>query len=383
MPALSLADHTQRPSPPVLILALDPGRNVSFVAVRVTSPSRDGFRVAAFGKIPVTFSHGAQPSSPEQVISLTEHEESSWSSSSSTNPLLLRAIPDPQAASDAISAPWHKESSWSSSDSAGSLFELVSEHKRLGDGVLVVLEAQRGYLREHLSDPLQALMRTIGWDFCLMPPSERLHRLGVTSDKASVVRCAIEHFPPNTALHVFLGNGPVEQVHDMADAALFAVMVMESKFSIPSLSAAISAPSGCEVASHIASVYSRSISSDKLGANASRIASCAATVAKSLLNVWVDAGSGANRSSTSLTRNNLRNMRVCSSEASDLCIFFRSLLKWAKGSNGQLAFVELNHPNHGSVRLWAGKQNRVVVQKGDLEAFFCIFVKKMAPAARG
>mmetsp|Transcript_42233 Transcript_42233/g.82628 ORF Transcript_42233/g.82628 Transcript_42233/m.82628 type:complete len:349 (+) Transcript_42233:1311-2357(+) len=348
MPALSLADHTQRPSPPVLILALDPGRNVSFVAVRVTSPSRDGFRVAAFGKIPVTFSHGAQPSSPEQVISLTEHEESSWSSSSSTNPLLLRAIPDPQAASDAISAPWHKESSWSSSDSAGSLFELVSEHKRLGDGVLVVLEAQRGYLREHLSDPLQALMRTIGWDFCLMPPSERLHRLGVTSDKASVVRTQSS-----------LGS------------------------SIPSLSAAISAPSGCEVASHIASVYSRSISSDKLGANASRIASCAATVAKSLLNVWVDAGSGANRSSTSLTRNNLRNMRVCSSEASDLCIFFRSLLKWAKGSNGQLAFVELNHPNHGSVRLWAGKQNRVVVQKGDLEAFFCIFVKKMAPAARG
>jgi len=204
-------------------------RNVSFVAVRVTSPSRDGFRVAAFGKIPVTFSHGAQPSSPEQVISLTEHEESSWSSSSSTNTLLLRAIPDPQAASDAISAPWHKESSWSSSDSAGSLFELVSEHKRLGDSVLVVLEAQRGYLREHLSDPLQALMRTIGWDFCLMPPSEKLHRLGVTSDKASVVRCAIEHFPPNTALHVFLGNGPVEQVHDVADAALFAIMVMESK----------------------------------------------------------------------------------------------------------------------------------------------------------
>ena len=75
-------------------------------------------------------------------------------------------------------------------------------------------------------------------------------------------------------------------------------------------------------------------------------------------------------------------MQVCSSEASDLCIFVHSLLKWAKGSNGQLAFVELTHSDHGCVRLWAGKQNQMQVQKGDMEAFLGIFVKKMVPASR-
>jgi len=143
------------------------------------------------------------------------------------------------------------------------------------------------------------------------------------------------------------------------------------------------------MASDIASLYSRSTSSDKLGANvprrteiASRIASCTAAIEKSLLNVWLDAGSAADRRTTSLTRKSLRRMCVCSSEASDLCIFFLSLLKWAKGSSGKLAYVELIHPNHGSVRLWAGKQDRMEVQKRDLEAFLGIFVKKMTPAAR-
>ena len=143
------------------------------------------------------------------------------------------------------------------------------------------------------------------------------------------------------------------------------------------------------MASHIASVYSRSKSSDKLGANvprrgeiASRIASCAAAVVKSLLNVWLDAGSAADRRTISLTRNNLRKMEVCSSEASDLGIFFNSLLKWARGSSGQLAYVELIHPSHGHVRLWAGKQDRMEVQRRDVEAFLGIFVKKMTPAAR-
>jgi len=142
------------------------------------------------------------------------------------------------------------------------------------------------------------------------------------------------------------------------------------------------------VASHIAKIYSRSRTSDKLGANvprraeiASRIASCKAKVAGSLLNVWMDAGTGAKRRTIPLTRKSLRDMRVCSSEASDLCIFFHSLVKWAKGSSGQVAFVELDHPGHGRVRLWSGKRDRVEVQRGDLEAFLGIFVKKMVPAS--
>ena len=73
-----------------------------------------------------------------------------------------------------------------------------------------------------------ALITDIGWRLVSMPPSEKFHRLGVTADKTECVTCAARHFQ-GTPLQQFLTRGPVSQVHDVADAALFAVMAMESE----------------------------------------------------------------------------------------------------------------------------------------------------------
>jgi hypothetical protein len=47
----------------------------------------------------------------------------------------------------------------------------------------VVWEQQRGYLREHLSDPFLFTARKLGWPVKIMPPSEKYHRIGVSSNK--------------------------------------------------------------------------------------------------------------------------------------------------------------------------------------------------------
>jgi hypothetical protein len=97
-----------------------------------------------------------------------------------------------------------------------------------GDVIIFVLERQRGYLREHLHDPLAALITDLGWTLVSMSPSEKFHHLGVTSDKTESVSCAARHFR-GSQLHTFLTAGPVSEVHDVADVALFAVMAMDLK----------------------------------------------------------------------------------------------------------------------------------------------------------
>ena len=63
------------------------------------------------------------------------------------------------------------------------LFGLVEKGRQETQECHVVWEQQRGYLREHLGDPFVAEARRIGWPVKTMPPSEKYHRMGVSSNK--------------------------------------------------------------------------------------------------------------------------------------------------------------------------------------------------------
>ena len=93
----------------------------------------------------------------------------------------------------------------------------------------------------------------------------------------------------------------------------------------------VKAPSGCPLASHLAHLYfTQARCSNRYGANiprrneiASRIAACRIAI----LNLPCTQGDYQEvaASIVSLTRANLRDMGVCSSEAADLCKFFRTV----------------------------------------------------------
>ena len=87
---------------------------------------------------------------------------------------------------DALTNPL--EAVWESAETsrqctARTLFGLVECGRRSAHESCVVWEQQRGYLREHLSDPFIAETRRLGWPVRVMPPSEKYHRMGVSSDK--------------------------------------------------------------------------------------------------------------------------------------------------------------------------------------------------------
>mmetsp|Transcript_59955 Transcript_59955/g.147393 ORF Transcript_59955/g.147393 Transcript_59955/m.147393 type:complete len:223 (+) Transcript_59955:73-741(+) len=184
-PALSGSTSSPRDpclTGPVLVVSLDPGSSISFVCVRIcTSTQHSSAEVVAFGRISI--------------------------------PSFADILPH-QAADAALTSSWSSESSWLSHSllegMCSDLLMLVSVCQARGDRVIFVLERQRGYLREHLHDPLAALISDIGWRLVSMPPSEKFHRLGVTADKTECVTCAARHFQ-GTPLQQFLTRGPVSR----------------------------------------------------------------------------------------------------------------------------------------------------------------------------
>ena len=63
------------------------------------------------------------------------------------------------------------------------LYSLVERCKRATTESCVVWERQRGYLREHLGDPFLSTAHKLGWPIKIMSPSEKYHRIGVSSNK--------------------------------------------------------------------------------------------------------------------------------------------------------------------------------------------------------
>ena len=103
---------------------------------------------------------------------------------------------------------------------------------------------------------------------------------------------------------------------------------------IPTPACSVMKPSGCAVAAYLAKLYhTHARSSGRGGANiprrieiASRIAACRIHLSHPahLPSGWLDVAAEI----IVLTRANLRDMGVCSSEAADLCMFFKAVQSW-------------------------------------------------------
>ena len=138
------------------VIGLDPGAQVSYFAVKVDIGFGDAMvrapptcSVLSFGCVSVDFSKD--------------------------NPV-----------HDALTNPL--ESIWESPELADqctfqTLYSLVERCKRATTESCIVWEQQRGYLREHLVDPFLATAHKLGWPVKIMTPSEKYHRIGVSSNK--------------------------------------------------------------------------------------------------------------------------------------------------------------------------------------------------------
>ena len=138
------------------VIGLDPGVQVSYFAVKVDAGFEDAMvyspptcSVLSFGYVSVDFSkddpvHDA----------LTNPLESIWDA-----PDLSRQC------------------------TTQTLYSLVERCKWATTESCVVWEQQRGYLREHLGDPFLSTAHKLGWPVKIMSPSEKYHRIGVSSNK--------------------------------------------------------------------------------------------------------------------------------------------------------------------------------------------------------
>ena len=137
------------------VIGLDPGAKISYFAARLDMVVTDGiacapeWSVLSFGSVAVDF----RKENPV-LEALTNPLEPVWESAETSRQCTTRT-----------------------------LFGLVECGRRSAHESCVVWEQQRGYLREHLSDPFIAETRRLGWPVRVMPPSEKYHRMGVSSDK--------------------------------------------------------------------------------------------------------------------------------------------------------------------------------------------------------
>ena len=138
------------------VIGLDPGAKLSYFAVRLDMVvAGDGIAHApewsllSFGSVTVDF----RKQNPV-LDALTNPLEPVWESAETSRQCTTRT-----------------------------LFGLVECGRRSAHESCVVWEQQRGYLREHLSDPFIAETRRLGWPVRVMSPSEKYHRMGISSDK--------------------------------------------------------------------------------------------------------------------------------------------------------------------------------------------------------
>ena len=112
---------------------------------------------------------------------------------------------------------------------------------------------------------------------------------------------------------------------------------------IPTPACCLATPSGCPMAVYLSQVYHSQVRcSNRCGANiprrmeiSSRIAAC--KVALQMCSPQTGSDNTSVSTVHRLTRSTLRWMRVCSSEASDLCIFFKLVVLMFPGM--QIDFI--------------------------------------------
>ena len=145
------------------VIGLDPGSKVSYFAVRVEAGA--GAASAASG-----------PGSPVCTVLGFGSVAADFQKS---NPVL-----------DVLTKPL--EPCWESAElaeqrGAQTLYGLVECGRQAASECLVIWERQRGYLQEHLGAGFVAQAVALGWAVRVMAPSEKYHRLGVSSNKQVLI----------------------------------------------------------------------------------------------------------------------------------------------------------------------------------------------------
>ena len=142
----------------VFVIGLDPGVNVSYFALRIDVLTGDSntdtpiCSVLSFGRVKVDF----RKDNVVDVLNKPLHTV--WESAEIS-------------------------SQCTPSDSERTLFNLVEGYRSSTHESCVVWEQQRGYLREHLGDPFVVEAHRLGWPVKVISPSDKYHRMGVTSNK--------------------------------------------------------------------------------------------------------------------------------------------------------------------------------------------------------
>lgn len=261
---------------------------------------------------------------------------------------------------------------------------------------LIVWEKQRGWLHEHVEVGFLGWCLAHGRSVRVIPPSEKYHRLCVTEDKQQAVTCAMCHFEhvPGPLFDV-LSTGPVDEIHDIADAALLLVMALELEApSVPSLRALYDsdhelpwrlgwrAPDytrnilgRCKLAREFATIYASTDQNVRNGANIPRRYRVRRRLRCCAVRVLAQASEfrPRTRSLIRLTRKALEHIGMSKSEASDLCVvlesFRRTILRRFGNTDGCL----VTHSSGAQFTLWAplqtGRLARFAIHHTDVNAF--------------
>jgi hypothetical protein len=187
-----------------------------------------------------------------------------------------------------------------------------------------VWKQQRGYLELCVGGPFVRFVESSGGQIDKIPPNEKFNRLQevqVSNDKTQATAyasCYLKTKCPELAEE--LTSRPVDEVHDVADACLLAIMWLQEHCCIPILnSQPCPLPSGCPVSKALALTYAKVNVNGRKGANITRRIAVTARIAASRATfVSTIPKSGA---PCRLTRQFLRSLQMPLSEAADLCWF--------------------------------------------------------------
>jgi hypothetical protein len=269
----------------------------------------------------------------------------------------------------------------------------------LGASSLIAWERQRGWIREHVEEPLLSWCAAQNAQVCVISPSEKYHRLCVTSDKSQAVACAVHHFEhvPGT-LAPLLASWPVEEIHDYADAALLLVMALELQ-SVPSLRAlyhtdeqlpwrghladgpTVPARSRCALARKLSAIYRGTDQTGRRGANIPRRYRVQRRIRSCTIDA-LDLGSCFRprvRDTIRLTRAGLGGIGVPKSEASDLCIVLEKFRTAATACFGMVDGFKVTGSCGTEFVLWSPlgpteRLARFAVSKEDVPSFNSIML---------
>ena len=239
-----------------------------------------------------------------------------------------------------------------------------------------VWEQQRGFLELCVGAPFVRHIESSGKPIDKIPPNEKFNRLGVSKDKKQSVEYAAAFFErtgPELAQELTIR--PVDEVHDVADACLLAIMWLEEHCSIPILSSQPRpSPSGCLVSKVLALTYAKVNVNRRKGANITRRIAVTARIAASRATFLSTIPESC--VPRRLTREFLKSLRMPLSEAADLCWFASWVINTLLPPFVGVA-VELEGLSFSMYKVKGSKKSAAAaLAHGSLEAFTSIMVYK-------